>query len=103
MRSSKKGLEAHLFICTFQRESGECCGAKGSQTLRDAAKAMAKDPARGWGKRVRVNASGCLGRCEEGITAVLYPQGEWMVGLSSDSLPEIEQALSRALDRKDSL
>lgn len=31
---------------------------------------------------VRVNASGCLGHCEEGITAVMYPQGEWKLNLT---------------------
>tara|TARA_B100001113_G_scaffold175191_1_gene143564 strand:+ start:16152 stop:16379 length:228 start_codon:yes stop_codon:yes gene_type:complete len=26
---------------------------------------------------VRINKSGCLNRCEEGIACVIYPQGIW--------------------------
>lgn len=42
--------------------------------LRDYMKAKAK--ALGL-KRVRINASGCLDRCELGPTMVIYPEGVW--------------------------
>ncbi len=28
-------------------------------------------------KRVRINASGCLNRCERGPSVVIYPEGVW--------------------------
>lgn len=100
-KSSQRGkrLDAHLFICTNLREGArDSCAARGSVALRDAAKAMSQQPERGWKGRVRINASGCLGRCEQGIAAVLYPQGEWLTGLSSGSLSQIEKAIGDALE-----
>ena len=95
-------LEAHLFICTNQRANGECCAKKGSVELRDKIKKMAKEEGRGWKGRVRINTAGCLDKCEEGIAAVLYPQGTWLTGLSNseDSADEIIKALSKVLDKK---
>lgn len=97
-----KGIEAHFFICTNHREGGRAsCAARGSAALRDAAKSLSQDPARGWKGRVRINAAGCLGRCEEGIVAVLYPQGQWLTGLTPASLPEIEKAIGGVLESQD--
>lgn len=90
-----KPLDAHLFICTNVKDGVECCGAKGSAALRDAV----KDIARGkWGARLRVNAAGCLGRCEDGIAAVLYPQNVWKMGLAPDSAPELIKLLEETLE-----
>ena len=105
-------LKAHLFICTNFRENGECCAKKGSQKLRDDLKALiksknkiknatdghetkAKVPAHAL---VRINNSGCLGHCEEGITAVLYPQGKWLTHLSENSLQDLEKLITQTLD-----
>ncbi|MBI3543623.1 MAG: (2Fe-2S) ferredoxin domain-containing protein [Deltaproteobacteria bacterium] len=95
-----KPYEAHLFICTNRREKGECCASKGSAELRDKLKALVKSAHPEWKGRVRVNASGCLGHCEQGITAVLYPEGKWLTGLQATDLAVLEKELSRALDRK---
>lgn len=92
-----KTFEAHLFICTNRRENGECCASKGSEELREKLKKTAK--AR-WGKRVRVNAAGCLGHCERGIAAVLYPEGRWFVDLKKDDVEPLERALEQALPEK---
>jgi len=98
--SDGKNLETHLFICTNLKEKGESCSARGSVELRESVKALCQDPARGWHGRVRVNASGCLGRCAEGITAVLYPQAHWVGNLTPGSASVLERALSEVLDRK---
>ena len=95
--SDDKKLDAHLFICTNQKDKGECCAARGSVELRDRVKKEAK---KRWGKTVRVNASGCLGHCEEGITAVLYPDGRWFVKLDDKSDEVLLEALSKTLEKK---
>jgi (2Fe-2S) ferredoxin len=51
-----------------------CCSARGSVKLRDYMKAKVK--ALGL-EAVRINASGCLDRCELGPTMVIYPEGVW--------------------------
>jgi len=69
----------HLFFCTNRRESGkQCCAASGSEALRAYAKQRAKELGLSGGPGgVRVNAAGCLDRCELGPVAVVYPDGVW--------------------------
>ena len=42
-------------------------------------------------KNVRVNASGCLDRCELGPTMVIYPEGVWYGYKDAADLDEILQ------------
>ncbi len=67
----------HVFFCTNERPDGHprgCCKARGSEKLRNYMKAKAK--ALGL-ERTRINAAGCLDRCELGPTLVVYPEGIW--------------------------
>jgi (2Fe-2S) ferredoxin len=52
-----------------------------------------------WSKEVRVNASGCLGHCERGISAVLYPQGEWFFDLTDSSTDLLFAAVKAAVEK----
>lgn len=98
-------LKAHLFICTNQRDSSRAsCGPAGGCTIRDELKRRLKE--RGLGQEARVNQSGCLGRCEEGPVAVLYPEGRWFLRIGatgSETLEDIESAIDAALSRSDSI
>src|ERR1700731_1106874 len=50
------------------------CGAGGSEKLR----AYMREKAKALGiENIRVNASGCLDRCELGPNMVIYPEGVW--------------------------
>lgn len=80
----EKTLSTHLFICTNHRKDRGSCGALGSDALREAVKNSCKAVPELKGK-IRVNAAGCLGHCERGITAVFYPQAVWRFELDSDS------------------
>ncbi|MDX1423121.1 MAG: (2Fe-2S) ferredoxin domain-containing protein, partial [Kiloniellales bacterium] len=79
----------HVFCCVNQRPPGHprgCCLDKGSQELRDYMKARAKElKLRG----VRINASGCLDRCELGPTMVIYPEGVWYAYRTRADIDEI--------------
>ena len=92
-------MKAHLFVCTYTRETGESCGAKGSSGLVDRLKARLKG--RYAKNELRVNRSGCLGRCEEGIACVLYPEGKWRLGVQADGArgAEDEASLIADIDR----
>lgn len=73
--------KTHLFVCTNAPDKPGKCGSKGGADLRMALKDLAaKEP---WAKECRVNAAGCLGQCESGIAAVIYPQGDWTLNLKS--------------------
>ncbi len=79
----------HVFFCVNQRDADHprgCCLAKGSQELRDHMKARAKEMGL---KRVRINASGCLDRCELGPTVVIYPEGVWYRCQTKEDVEEV--------------
>ncbi len=79
----------HVFCCVNQRSEGHpkgSCSAKGSERLRRYLKARAKQLGV---TDVRINASGCLDRCELGPTMVIYPEGVWYTYASTADLDEI--------------
>jgi len=79
----------HVFCCVNERPEGHtrgCCKRKGSEKLRDYLKARAKEAGL---KDVRINAAGCLDRCELGPTMVIYPEGVWYTYRSQADLDEI--------------
>jgi (2Fe-2S) ferredoxin len=93
-----KNLKAHLFVCTNEKK-GECCGEKGGAKLRARIKELSKEHPE-WKGQVRINAAGCLGRCEEGIVAVLYPEGKWFTGLDVKDEDLLINAVKNSLDGK---
>ena len=88
--------KAHLFICVNDRGEGkrESCGRKGAQELRDRVKALCQEKALPPGS-YRINNSGCLGPCERGISAVLYPQNQWFL----DNTPADAEKLAAAVEK----
>jgi (2Fe-2S) ferredoxin len=82
---------AHVFCCTNERPPGHprgCCKDKGSIRLRNYMKARAKELGLG---DVRINASGCLDRCELGPTMVIYPEGVWYSCRTPEDVEEVLQ------------
>lgn len=81
--------DRHVFFCTNERAAGHprgsCC-RKGSLELRTYMKEKAK--AMGL-ERVRINAAGCLDRCELGPTVVVYPEGVWYSAPDREAVDEI--------------
>jgi vanillate O-demethylase ferredoxin subunit len=88
--------EHHVFCCMNERPAGHprgCCAARGSIELRGYMKARAKELGL---PKVRINASGCLERCELGPTMVIYPEAVWY---SYDSKEDVDEILERHLLR----
>jgi predicted metal-binding protein len=75
--------KTHVFVCTNTRQSGQSCGPQGGAALRDTLKARCK--AHPDLKAVRINAAACLGQCERGVAAVIYPAGEWHLDLKPEA------------------
>jgi len=83
-------FDCHLFVCTNRRPDGHkkgSCAERGSERLRDYMKVRAKELDI---TRVRVNAAGCLDRCELGPCLVIYPEGVWY---RIDSESDIDRVL----------
>ena len=67
----------HVFVCTNVRPEAHprgSCARKNSVALRDYMKSKAKEMGLA---DVRINAAGCLDRCELGPNMVIYPDGVW--------------------------
>jgi (2Fe-2S) ferredoxin len=88
--TSAPRFERHLFVCVNVRAEDSprgCCAGKGSEAIAKALKIKAYD--HGLKGRIRVNKAGCLDACEEGVAAVLYPEGVWYRGITLDDVDEI--------------
>ena len=84
--------QRHIFFCTNIREDGAdrpSCGRCGSAELRGYAKKRMKELGLTGEGKVRVNTSGCLDRCEEGPTCVVYPEGIWYTYVDEFDVDEI--------------
>jgi (2Fe-2S) ferredoxin len=80
----------HVFFCTNERDDGRpSCGERCSADLRDYAKSRVKALGLAGQGRVRVNMSGCLDRCDEGPTVVIYPEGTWYRVTSREDVDEL--------------
>ncbi len=91
MSQAPSYYQHHVFCCINVREPGHkrgCCAEKGSPALRDYMKARCKEL--GLGPRdVRINAAGCLDRCELGPNMVIYPEGVWYTYRDQADVDEI--------------
>lgn len=90
-------LEAHVFICTNNKDGKSSCAPHGANELRDTLKALSKDDSKGWKGRVRINNAGCLGRCKEGVACVIYPQAEWHTDLRPQNAKDLEKRIDQIL------
>ena len=85
----KRGVgsyERHIFICI----GPDCCtpeqGAESWGQLKKAAAELNGSSERGRIYRTKV---GCLRICDEGPTAVVYPEGTWYGGLTRENLQRV--------------
>lgn len=102
MASDKVGFQQHLFICTNSPDKKGKCGHKGSEDLRKKLKEECREAFEKG--TVRVNSSGCLGYCENGIAAVIYrtdppvdvSSTEWFLDLDDKDSDVLLSALKKA-------
>lgn len=84
--------QRHVFFCTNDRGAGAerpSCNQCGSEALREYAKARVNELGLAGEGKVRINASGCLDRCELGPALVIYPEGTWYTYIDEDDIDEI--------------
>ncbi len=71
------GYERHMFICGHERSPDSArpsCKNQGSLELLPRIKQALREEGI---SSVRVQKSGCLDFCENGISCVIYPEGTW--------------------------
>lgn len=74
---SENRYSHHVFICGNVRPNGDergCCTESGSMEALRELKSLAREAGL---KNVRIQKSGCLSNCGNGITCVVYPEGVW--------------------------
>ena len=83
-------FERHIFFCTNQRpECKACCQDFAAMDAKNFVKAQVKTLGLNGKGKIRVNAAGCLDRCDEGPVAVVYPEGTWYTYVDEEDLSEI--------------
>jgi predicted metal-binding protein len=89
--------KTHLFICTNSPDKPGKCGHKNSEALKKELKEACKNE---FGKAVRVSSSGCLGYCERGINAVIYPSEKWFFELTDQDGGLLLDAVRKDVESK---
>lgn len=79
-------FRCHVFVCTNKRDGRSACEDHGATQALAQLKAAVKALPFADREGVRVSQSGCLGRCEHGPVAVVYPQGKWFSYASAEEL-----------------
>ena len=80
----------HIFFCNNQRQDGKsCCSQLGAKQMYRYAKDKCRaDGIMGAGK-IGISESRCLGRCEHGPVAVVYPDNIWYQYIDEDDVDDI--------------
>ena len=71
------GYQRHVFICGHERPEGAArpsCKKRGSLELLSVIKTVAREEGL---SDIRIQKSGCLDFCENGIACAVYPEGTW--------------------------
>jgi (2Fe-2S) ferredoxin len=87
----------HIFVCTNERENGDCCARRGSfQVLKEFKHAL-KERGLDHEGGIMANKSGCFGLCSQGPNVVVYPQGSWHTVSSAQQALELLDSLHASL------
>ena len=80
----------HIFFCNNVREDGKaCCSQLGAKQMYRYAKDKCRDEGKLGEGKIGVSESRCLGRCEHGPVAVVYPDNIWYQYIDEDDIDEI--------------
>ena len=91
----KPTFTTHVFICEkcqyYENENPTC----NPEAVKKFRKNIKEEASKIWDKsKVRINGSGCLGQCDQGISCVIYPQGEWLLNLTPNDSDKVLKAVT---------
>lgn len=95
MMNKNMFYQKHIFVCVNRKDQGrKCCGSENTEALADELIEQLKQK-NVWGPgQIRVTKTKCLGRCEQGPSVVIYPEGEWKQLLTMTDVEGMLQAIS---------
>ena len=84
--------QRHVFVCENRRDNGEACCANhdAGNKIKFLRRLLKQHGMHGRGK-IRINRAGCMDRCSEGPTMVVYPDAVWYRYDNETDLAEIAQ------------
>ena len=87
---TKPFFRHHLFFCQNQHQGDlPCCASHDAASMCAYAKERCKELGLHGPGGIRINKAGCLGRCERGPVAVVYPEGVWYNYIDREDIDEI--------------
>lgn len=92
MEKTDSSYKVHVFVCTNQKK-GSCCADVGGDEIRSELKSWIKENP-DWKKRIRINNSGCLDRCKDGVAIAIYPQNKWVINARKHDIPELKNLIT---------
>lgn len=91
-------FKLHAFICTtcqHRDQNGRLSDPEQTMEMRGRIKKWASEK---FGKdKVRINSSGCLGMCENGIACAIYPHNVWLTDLSHNDDQVIQNKITELM------
>ena len=86
----RERLDAHVFVCTNDRDSEHaCCGDVGAEDTYEAVVDWLRERDAFW-TSVSATTTGCLGLCSEGGAAIaIQPHDEWYSDVRPADVPEL--------------
>jgi NADH:ubiquinone oxidoreductase subunit E len=83
-----RGLVAHVFVCTNDRDSEyACCADAHGDEVADAVRSWLRDRGALWDS-VSVSTTSCLGLCsEDGTALTIQPRNEWYSDVTPEEVP----------------
>jgi (2Fe-2S) ferredoxin len=80
----------HIFFCNNIREDGKSsCSQLGAKQMYNYAKGKCRNESLIGEGKIGVSESRCLGRCESGPVAVVYPDNIWYQYIDEEDIDEI--------------
>lgn len=80
----------HVFFCVNQRDNGKkCCQDADALEMRNYAKTRIKAMGLAGKGGIRINTSGCMGRCQAGPSIAVYPDEIWYTYRNTADIDEI--------------
>ena len=97
VKNIQSKLKTHVFVCTNKKASGACCEPKGGAEVRKELKAWV-DSHPEWNKKIRINQSGCLDHCDNGVAVAIYPQTEFLIDVSPNDLTALKEKITKLMN-----
>lgn len=97
MKQVQKKTNVHLFICCCYREGDKVsCAGRGSEALvKELKEWTTREELKDF---IKVSRSSCLGFCERGMTACLYPHNRWFIDITPSDSKKIAAMLKENIN-----